>query len=37
VGGVEVDGRLDVVDEVADTGVFLECCHGWVSFKGERR
>ena len=28
MGGVEVDGRLDVVDEVADAGVPVGCRHG---------
>jgi hypothetical protein len=28
VGGVEVGGHLDVVDEVADAGVLVVCGHG---------
>ena len=31
VGGVEVDGRLHIVDEVADAGVLVGCGHGWTS------
>src|SRR5438445_9697665 len=27
MGGVEVGGRLNVVDEVADAGVLVGCCH----------
>src|SRR5262245_52576286 len=31
MAGVEVDGRLDVVDEVSDAGVLVWCVHGWAS------
>ena len=37
VGGVEVDGGLHVVDEVADAGVLVGCGHGWTSVTGGRR